>query len=45
MERDLSERLGLSVRISYDGKRGTVRVVYNTLDQLEGIVALLNGAQ
>jgi ParB family chromosome partitioning protein len=45
LEKDLSERLGLSVRISYDGKRGTVSVVYNTLDQLEGIVALLNGAQ
>ncbi len=44
-EKDLSERLGLNVRISYDGKRGTVSVVYNTLDQLEGIVALLNGAQ
>ncbi|GAA5265215.1 ParB family transcriptional regulator, chromosome partitioning protein [Acidiphilium sp. MT5] len=45
LEKDLSERLGLSVRINYDGKRGTVSVVYNTLDQLEGIVALLNGAQ
>ena len=45
LERDLSERLGLVVRIVYDGKRGNVTVAYESLDQFEGIIALLNGQQ
>lgn len=42
LERDLSERLGLKVEITFDGKGGSVRVHYRSLDQLDGVVALLN---
>ncbi len=42
LERDLSQHLGLKVDISFDGKGGTVRLNYRTLDQLDGIIALLN---
>ncbi len=45
LERDLTERLGLAVRIMYDGQRGNVTLAYESLDQLEGIIALLNGQQ
>jgi ParB family chromosome partitioning protein len=40
--RDLSERLGLRVEISFDGKGGTLRIRYQTLDQLDGLVTLLS---
>jgi ParB family chromosome partitioning protein len=42
LENDLSERLGLKVEISFDGKAGAVRIVYRSLDQLDGIVSLLS---
>lgn len=42
LERDLSLHLGLKVDISFDGKGGTVRLSYRSLDQLDGIVTLLN---
>jgi len=42
LEADLSERLGLKVEIAFDGKRGSVRIHYRSLDQLDGIVSLLN---
>jgi ParB family chromosome partitioning protein len=42
LERDLSERLGLKVEITFDGKGGSVRIHYRSLDQLDGVVALLN---
>jgi ParB family chromosome partitioning protein len=42
LEADLSSRLGLKVEIAFDGKGGTVRIHYRSLDQLDGIVALLN---
>ena len=42
LERDLSERLGLKVDIMFDGKGGTIRLVYRNLDQLDGIVTLLS---
>ncbi len=42
LERDLTERLGLKVDISFDGKGGAVRIQYRSLDQLDGIVALLS---
>lgn len=42
LERDLSERLGLRVEIAFDGKGGTVRIHYRNLEQLDGVVALLN---
>lgn len=45
LERDLSERLGLKVQISFDGKGGAVRIAYQNLDQLDGVVALLSGGR
>ena len=42
LERDLSERLGLKVQISFDGKGGSVAVHYRSLDQLDSLLALLN---
>jgi ParB family chromosome partitioning protein len=42
LERDLTQHLGLKVEITFDGKGGTVRLSYRTLDQLDGIVTLLN---
>ena len=41
LERDLAARLGLKVQIEFDGAGGSVRVHYRTLDQLDGILALL----
>jgi ParB family chromosome partitioning protein len=41
LERDLSERLGLRVDIVFDGKGGSVRIRYRTLEQLDGLVSLL----
>jgi ParB family chromosome partitioning protein len=42
LERDLSERLGLKVDISFDGRGGAVRIVYKSLDQLDTVIALLS---
>lgn len=42
LERDLTERLGLKVEIAFDGKGGSVRIHYRSLDQLDGVIALLN---
>ncbi len=42
LERDLSERLGLKVQIAFDGKGGAVRINYQNLDQLDGVIALLS---
>ena len=44
LERDLAAHLGLKVDILFDGKGGTVRLHYRTLDQLDGLVRLLNGS-
>ena len=41
LERDLAERLGLKVEIAFDGKAGSVRIHYRTLDQLDGLITLL----
>ena len=41
LERSLSEALGLRVDISFDGKGGSLRIGYKTLDQLDGVIALL----
>lgn len=41
LERMLSERLGLRVDIRFDGRRGSLRVQYESLDQLDGLIALL----
>lgn len=42
LERDLSSRLGLKVDIVFDGKGGSIRLLYKTLDQLDGVVTLLS---
>lgn len=41
LARSLSETLGLKVEISFDGKGGSVRIRYRSLDQLDGLLALL----
>jgi ParB family chromosome partitioning protein len=41
LERTLSERLGLKVEIAFDGKGGTLRIRYRSLEQLDGLIALL----
>ena len=45
LERDLSARLGLRVQVTFDGKGGSVRIHYQTLDQLDGVIALLTRDQ
>jgi ParB family chromosome partitioning protein len=42
LERDLSEKLGLRVQIAFDGRGGSVRITYTSLDQLDGVMALLS---
>jgi ParB family transcriptional regulator, chromosome partitioning protein len=39
----LTERLGLRVKISFNGKGGAVTLNYANLDQLDSILTLLNG--
>ena len=41
VERTLTERLGLRVDLTFDGKGGNLRIRYQTLDQLDGLIALL----
>jgi len=41
--RDLSERLGLNVKVTFNGSGGTLTLNYKTLDQLDEVLALLNG--
>jgi ParB family transcriptional regulator, chromosome partitioning protein len=41
LERELSEKLGLRVRIDHAGKGGSLRIDYTSLEQLDGIIALL----
>lgn len=43
LERELSERLGLRVSIEHRGKSGKVVIAYRDLDQLDGVVRLLQG--
>jgi ParB family chromosome partitioning protein len=43
LERDLSSRLGLKVSIRHAGKGGQVSINYRDLDQLDGLIRLLNG--
>lgn len=37
----LAERLGLRVEIAFDGRRGSLRLHYETLEQFDGLVTLL----
>ena len=43
LARELSSRLGLKVEIAFNGSSGNVRLHYASLEQLDGIVTLLNG--
>lgn len=43
LEKELSQRLGLRIEIAFNGTNGTVKLHYATLEQLDGIVTLLNG--
>jgi len=43
LEQDLSARLGLKVTIRHDGRGGQVSIRYRDLDQLDGLIRLLNG--
>ena len=42
LERGLREKLGLRIQVQFDGKGGSVRIHYDNLDQLDGVLALLN---
>jgi ParB family transcriptional regulator, chromosome partitioning protein len=42
LERELSSRLGLRVLIAHTDTGGRITVHYTTLEQLEGVIALLN---
>ncbi len=42
LEAQLTQKLGLRVQITFDGKGGTLRIAYRNLDQLDGIVTLLS---
>ncbi len=42
LQSDLSDRLGLAVQISFNGKGGTVSLKYRNLDQLDSLIALLS---
>ncbi|EFG85828.1 ParB/RepB/Spo0J family partition protein [Novacetimonas hansenii] len=41
LERDLTAKLGLKVQITFDGKGGSLRVDYRSLDQFDGLLRLL----
>ena len=41
LERRLSARLGLKVDLAFDGAAGTLRIHFRSLDQFDGLVALL----
>jgi ParB family chromosome partitioning protein len=43
LERDLTARLGLKVEIAFDGKGGAVTIRYQSLEQLDELIAKLNG--
>ena len=41
VEADLTEKLGMEVTIAFNGARGTVKIAYQTLDQLDHVIARL----
>jgi ParB family chromosome partitioning protein len=43
LERDLTERLGLRVSVKHQGKGGEVVIRYGDLDQLDGLIRLIQG--
>ncbi len=42
LERELTAKLGLKIEIVGRGQRGSVTIHYKSLDQLDGLIALLN---
>ena len=44
LERQMSEKLGLVVKITHKGERGEVRIKFSSLDQFDSIVKHLNGS-
>ncbi len=44
LERDLRQTLGLRVEVQSDGRSGQLRIHYDTPDQLDGVLMLLNRA-
>lgn len=42
LERDLASRLGLRVQIQFNGKGGTLKLDYKSLDQFDGLLKLLD---
>ena len=42
LEQNMSERLGLRVAIGFDGSGGVMKIYYNNMDQLEGVLTLLS---
>ena len=42
LARSLSEKLGVNVKVTYNGKSGAVIINYKSLDQLDELLALLN---
>jgi ParB family chromosome partitioning protein len=45
LERSLSEQLGLVAKVTFDGRRGVVQLYYNSLEQLDNLLARLGVAQ
>jgi len=43
LEQDLSDALGLAVEISDKDGRGELRILYNTLEELDGLCRRLSG--
>jgi ParB family chromosome partitioning protein len=43
VQQQLIDRLGLDVTVTFGGKKGTVMIKYESLDQLDTLLALLNG--
>ena len=41
VEADLTEKLGMEVSIVFNGRSGTVKIAYQTLDQLDHVIARL----
>jgi len=44
LEREFSNRLGIKVDIRHHGRGGQMTIRYRDLDQLDGVIRLLNGA-
>lgn len=42
LEGELTRKLGLKVQINFDGKGGSIKIAYQNLDQLDGLVTLLS---